>query len=390
MINTFRDCSDEVRGELYLPTRIVAGRDRLNELPSRVKNLGRKALIVSMRPLSGYAEKLVELLTVAGVEARVDHEVEPNPRNTTVERIATTARQWGAEVIIGLGGGSAMDTAKGVALLVAHGGKLWDYIGNLKVPGPVLPVVAIPTTAGTGSEVTPFAIFSNRDLGKKSGIASDFLFPRVALLDPTLCLTLPAYSTGATGMDALAHAIESYTGPRRQTLAGAHALTAIRLISENLETALREPENVAARERLQLASCLGGIAITHCGTGGAHALGGSVSALLDTDHGTAVALFLGAITRFNFGSAPEVHLKVAQAMGLDLTGLNSRAAAERLAGRIEQMARGAGLKRSIRECGGTEDLLPALVEDALLQNSTKNNCRPLDEASIGQLFRSVL
>ncbi len=275
-----------------------------------------------------------------------------------------------------------MDSAKGVAVVLALGGKTWDYVGRGKVTQPVLPIIAIPTTAGTGSEVTPYAIFKNKEFHRKAGIISPYIFPKVALLDPALTLSLPPRLTAVSGIDAFAHALESYTSPTRNSMSDAVARKALELIGGSLEKAIEDGAYLQARENMLLGSTLGGMAIAHAGTGIAHALGATLGGFYGLEHGWLVGLALPEAIRYNTPVAQDRYAEVAQLTGHKNLGYDNEQLSALLAQQVEKWLQISGLKSTLRDLGVTRESFPAMIDDTSTQNSVGNNIRSVDREAI--------
>ena len=258
-------------------------------------------------------------------------EVKPNPRDEDVYRAASVLKEKNIGAVVAIGGGSTIDTAKTAALLATHGGKVSDYAGWAKVPGPILPLVAIPTTAGSGSEATCWAVITDSHSHNKLAIGDRHLAPAVALVDPALTLSLPANLTAATGMDALTHAIEAYLSVLSSPVNDLLALESIRLVAANLRQVLTKGDDLESRKAMMLASTLGGIVINNADVAGVHCLSESMGSLYDAPHGLLNAILLpyfmvfwqkGCVERFAhiaeaFGAAPKPDEAVAQVIALN-------------------------------------------------------------------------
>lgn len=250
-----------------------------------------------------------------GVQYLTFDEVKPNPRDEDVYRAASILKEKNFGVAVAIGGGSTIDTAKTAALLATHGGKAGDYAGWAKVPGPVLPLVAIPTTAGSGSEATCWAVITDSRSHNKLAIGDRQLAPAVALVDPALTLSLPANLTAATGMDVLTHAIESYLSSLSSPVNDLLALEAIRLVAANLRQVMIKGDDLEAREAMMLASTLGGIAINNADVAGVHCLSESMGSLYDAPHGLLNAILLPYFMAFWQKGCGDRFARIAEAFG---------------------------------------------------------------------------
>lgn len=264
--------------------------------------------------------------------------------------------------MVGIGGGSSLDTAKGLSLLFTHGGIGQNYGGTEKVPGPCLPVFACPTTAGTGSEVTNIAVFDDRERGIKEGIVSNYLLARVAFVDPTLTYGCPPKVTAASGMDALIHAIESYTGNKASTFSDALALEAMRLIVGNLRQAVKNGADKEARNQMAEGALFGGMAFMNAGCAGVHALAFPLGSQFHVPHGVANAVLLPYVTECNLCSNLSRYATVAKMLGVKTEGLASEEAAQKGLAAMKALAKDVGIPIRLRELGVSREALEGLAK----------------------------
>ena len=299
---------------------IIFGAGRIADLAGKVEQLAGKsaAVLVVADPMLttlGITGRALDILAKAGIEAQVFDGLKGEPKAADIDAAAGMARAMKAKVIVGLGGGSALDTAKLVAACAASGLPAQSYqLCETPLPKNILPIIALPTTAGTGSEVTRVAVFANAEK-VKVWAWGDELKPHVAILDPELTVGVPAHITAATGLDALVHAIEAATNKHRTDGNDLYALKAISLISENLERAIKNPGDLDARGSLLLGSCYGGVAIDNCGTALAHNISHAMADLAPVPHGRATGLAMLATMEWVSKGAPEAFARVAKAMG---------------------------------------------------------------------------
>ena len=299
---------------------IVFGAGRIADLAGRVEQLVgvRAAVLIVADPMLatlGITGHALDILAKAGIEAQIFDGLKGEPKAVEIDAAAGIARAMKAKAIVGLGGGSALDTAKLVAACAASGLPAQSYqLCETPLPKNILPIIALPTTAGTGSEVTRVAVFANGDK-VKVWAWGDELKPHVAILDPELTVGVPAHITAATGLDALVHAIEAATNKHRTDGNDLYALKAISLISENLERAIKTPGDLGARANLLLGSCYGGVAIDNCGTALAHNISHAMADLAPIPHGRATGLAMLATMDWVSRGAPEAFARVAKAMG---------------------------------------------------------------------------
>lgn len=367
-------------GTLRLPARVHFGYGARTQLPEIVAVHGRRVLAVVDPFLAGtpYLTDIVGSLTTAGLDVRTYSDITPELPVDTLDAGAAVAREHGTEVVLAIGGGSALDAAKLVALLAVHDGPLRRYYGENLVPGPIVPVVAVPTTAGTGSEVTPVAVVSDPDRELKVGISSPFLVPSAAVVDPELTLGAPRTVTAYAGIDALVHAVESYTArpldvdwsaPQpvftgRNALAESIALQAAEKLGPWLPVAVREPTDRHARGEVALGALLGGIAFGSTGTHLCHAIQYPIGALTKTPHGLGTGLLLPyAIDTMR--AQPEVAQRIAN-LGAALERIPAHeASAERTLARVVDINREIGVPSTLAEIGIGRDQLPQIADLAI-------------------------
>lgn len=385
---------------IRLPTEILFGKGQRRALPAVAQRLGRRALICTDERLAASDDfaQLMDGLHDAGLAVLVHDRVLPDvPRDSAAECVEA-ARPFAPDLVIGIGGGSCLDMAKCAALLLTHGGRLPDYYGEYKVPGPVLPIIAVPTTAGTGSEATPVAVISDPDRTLKVGISSPHLIPRTAICDPDLTVSCPPALTAIAGADALTHAIEAFTAGRRPPspeLAQAHvfigksaltdhfALLAIRLIGRSLERAWRDGADEAARADVMMAALAAGCAFGTAGTAAAHAIQYPVGALTHTAHGLGVATMLPYVMRFNRDAALGEMAEIALALGVAGEGRSRAALADAAIGEVARLFAAIGIPTTLAALGLPADKLAWTGEQALgIERLLKNNPRPVGAAEM--------
>ncbi len=300
-----------------VPVRLVFGPGKLEALGRETARHGGKALVVTSgsSKRTGLLARAVKLLEVHGVEAVVFDRVEPNPLTTTVADAAALARSAGCDVVVGLGGGSALDAAKAAAFMAVNEGEVSDYIFARRTGEAALPIVLTPTTCGTGSEGNHFSVLTNPETGDKKSLRAEALFARCAIVDPELMTTLPRDVVASVGFDALSHAMEAYYAKAAQPLTDLHALEGIRRLARSLERILACPEDVDAWCDVTLASTLGGMAIGMAGVGAAHALEHPVSGLKNVTHGKGLAALTPEILRRTAPFAPKRMAEISRALG---------------------------------------------------------------------------
>ncbi len=349
----------------YSPTRIIFGEGSLKRAGEEARKFGERALIVtgkSSSKKSGSLDEVVNSLTSHNLQVEVFNKVEPDPSVETVEEGAKVAKKCAANVVIGLGGGSPMDAAKGIALLMTNKGKITDYFGTDKVKEQALPIIAIPTTAGTGSEVTKYAVITDKKKMLKQIIGSFHISPVLAILDPMLTLSMPASLTANTGVDALSHAIESYVCTKANPVSDILALESIRLIAEALPGAVSQPENIEVRKKMLFASSIAGIALTSSGAGIIHGMGYSITLYYGAPHGLANALLMPEAMEFNLVANPSKYKNIAAAMGKKVEGLLEKDAARLSVVAVRELSEKIGIPRGLKEIGVKEESLAGFAK----------------------------
>jgi alcohol dehydrogenase len=375
-------------------TRLVYGPGTLERVGALAKELGAtRALVVTDRGIvaAGHVARATTSLEASGVAVVLYEAVRENPTTLDVSRCVEVARAGRVDLLVGLGGGSSMDTAKGANFILTNGGEMKDYHGVGKAMRPMLPLIAIPTTAGTGSECQSAALIADEATHVKMACLDPKAAARVALLDPELTVSQPRRVTALTGTDALVHAVESAVTTRRTPWSLMYSREAFRLCAGALEVVLTEPSNLEARGRMLLGAALAGIAIENSMLGAAHAAANPLTARFGVVHGAAVGLLLPAVIRFNAGveSVRSGYRELALAAGLVSVADPDATAVDRLVAHLEHLRRVAGIPATLSEAGVDPALVPVLAEDAARQWTGGFNPRPVDAASFEALYRSV-
>ncbi len=392
---------------LRLPREILFGRGQAAAVGTVAARHGARALVCTDARFAA-SEAFASImagLKAASLEVEVDATVEPDVPYESAGAAAERARAFAPTVVIGLGGGSCLDMAKCVALLLAHGGTLRDYYGEFRVPGPTLPVIAVPTTAGTGSEVTPVAVISDSARTLKVGISSPHLIPAAAICDPDLTMTCPPGLTAVAGADALTHAIEAFTAlrrdadaelPQRHVFVGKSALSdhfallAIRLLGRSLVRAHADGSDAEARGDVMMAALAAGCAFGVAGTAAAHAVQYPVGAVTGTPHGLGVATMLPYVMAYNRPSATGPMAEVATALGIEGDGRSPDELAEAAIGRVAEIFAAIGITPTLQALGLPEDRVDWTAEQAIgIERLVKNNPRPIDLAAMKRLVRAA-
>ena len=380
----------ETLRSFHLKTRIFFGRGGISFLGNCALDTGAKKFLLVADPgieKTGYVDRARTILDQKGMQGEIFCEIEPEPYLDSADRAAELGKSIEAGLVIGMGGGSAMDTAKASAAIITNGGRAQDYLGLNVVKQSALPTIMIPTTAGTGSEVTFTAVFTNRQTKAKGGINSPHLFPVVALLDPQLTLSLPPEVTAATGIDALTHAIESVTSRSSTVFTEALALKAATLISQNLRRAVFHGDDIEARENMLLGSLLAGIALADAGVGACHALAYPLGGNYRIPHGLANAILIPHVMEFNLAAAERPLAMIAQSMGEPVSGLPLRKAAATAVEAVSTLCRDIGIPNCLSEIGVPRADIPMLVEGALkVTRPVENNPRTLGKEDAIQVY----
>lgn len=389
------------------PREILFGKGQSAAIGLVAARLGSRALVCTDARFASTAtfSGIVDNLMAAGLAIHVYDRIEPDVPYDSVALCADDARAFGPDVVVGVGGGSCLDMAKCTALLLSHGGALRDYYGEFKVPGPTLPLIAVPTTAGTGSEATPVAVIADSSRTLKVGISSPHLIPAAAICDPDLTITCPPSLTAIAGADALTHAIEAFTAARRGSdveLAQKHvfvgksvfsdhfALLAMKLLGRSLERAYRNGEDEDARADVMMGALAAGCAFGTAGTAAAHAIQYPVGAVTHTPHGLGVATMLPYVMTYNRQSAVNEMAEIADAFGLSSTGLSTGDKADAAIAEVTRLFAAIGITPTLAKLGLPEDKLDWTAEQAIgIERLIKNNPRPLDLAAMKQLMRAA-
>jgi alcohol dehydrogenase len=337
---------------------------------------------------AGHPQRALASLKGAGLEAFLFDGVEENPTGRHVEAALEPARRHRVDFLVAVGGGSSMDCAKGANFLLTNGGRMEDYRGFGKATRPMLPSVAVPTTAGTGSEAQSYALIADEKSHMKMACGDRKVAFRAAVLDPEVTVSQPRGVTAVTGIDALSHAAESYVCTRRNPLSQAFAREAWRLLEANLEGVLRRPEDLEARGAMQVGAHLAGLAIENSMLGACHACANPLTAHYGLTHGTAVGVLLPHVIRFNAPAAGTLYADLAHEVGLP--NGDTAAAGEALARRVGELLHAAGLPTRLSQCGVSPGILPLLAEEAAGQWTGKFNPRSVAECDLLELYESAM
>jgi aldehyde dehydrogenase (NAD+) len=370
----------ELNFNYFSPTKVIFGQGSISELPMEVRALGQKVFLVTDPGLieAGLVEpvkrKLGDLL--AGVYS----DVPQDSGMEIVDKGAELALSAGADVIVSLGGGSVIDTAKGICIVLKEGGSLRDFQGMQMLTQLQTPHIVIPTTAGTGSEVTSGAVVLDKDQGQKIIIFEYFNTPRVAILDPRMTENLPPHLTASTGMDAMTHAVESYVAQARNPISDSAALHAIKLIVKHLPLAVEDGTNLLARGQMQIAALLAGWAFSNAMVGLVHAMAHSLGAVCRIPHGLANGILLPHVMRYNLDEIPELTADIGAAMGVAANDMDCSGLAIAAADKMEAFAQSVGLVQRLKNFNLTEEQLKECAELSMSDGSIIYNPKIVMEA----------
>jgi alcohol dehydrogenase class IV len=385
--------SVQVRNVFYSPNKLVFGLGVSSSLADELSELGiKRPLIVTDRGVvdAGILEKIIHPLKAKRIKISVFDGVEPEPPARIVDEAASMLRAQRCDCVVGLGGGSSLDVAKGVAVLATNRGSILDYCGMDLVKRAGIPKILIPTTSGTGSEVTRVVVVTDEAQNTKRALYSRFALAEVAMVDPLLTLTAPRHVTADTGMDALVHAIETYVSANATPFSDLLAERAIQLIAKYLPMAWAKGGNVEARYYMSLGATTAGLAFASGGLGAVHALAYPLGTEYHMAHGRSNAIMLPHVMRHNTRGNPEKFARIAQLMGRDTTGLSPMEAAMEAVSAVEDLMDSIELSFRFKDHGIPEADLPKLVEGAMKQNRFFGpNPTDMDEDSIRRIYEDA-
>lgn len=375
-----------------VPQSIEFGIGSLNKLPEILKeSKSENVLLISDRGLEklGVVKKVVDIIEGAGIKCTSYLDVIPNPTVDVVNEAAAKYAEVKATSIIALGGGSPMDVAKAVGVLANFGGKITDYEGNHKVPGPVVPIIAIPTTAGTGSEVTASAVITDEERNYKFSVFSYEILPKYAVLDPELIMTAPAHIAAACGVDALIHAMEAYISNNASPFSDSMAEKAMELIGKNIRRFVANRQDTEAASAMMIGSTFAGISFAWARLGNVHAMSHPVSAYFHVPHGVANSILLPTVFEYNAladnGRYEKIYKYICEGNG-EVTNFKP----EMLVEEIKKLNVVLGIPNSLSEVGVTEDMIPAMAEDAMKSGNIPANPRQTTLKDIVELYKKAL
>jgi alcohol dehydrogenase len=375
-------------------TRLVFGVNSVERVGELAREIGAKKILLVTDPgiaAAGHAEHVQRILEVAGLKVVLFGKARENPTTRDVDECLAVARAASTDTIVGLGGGSSMDTAKGCNFLLTNGGRMQDYWGVGKATKPMLPLIAIPTTAGTGSECQSFALIADEHSHQKMACGDPKAAARFAILDPALTVSQPARVAACTGIDAITHAVETAVTRKRNALSLMYSHEAFKLLVSSFSEVLRNPANLEARGRMLLGAALAGTAIENSMLGAVHAAANPLTAHYGIVHGQAVGLMLPVVVRFNGEDAAARHdyAELASAPEIACVSDGAAPALHALVARLESLLNLAQMPRSLADCGVKKSDLKTLAAEAAHQWTASFNPRPLTEADFAQLYEAA-
>ncbi len=377
----------------FIPTVNLMGAGCLKDAADSIQSQGfKKGLIVTDKILNqiGVVEQVQALLNERDVPTVVFDGTQPNPTISNVNDGLKLLKDNECDFVISLGGGSPHDCAKGIALVASNGGKIGDYEGVDQSPKPMLPLIAINTTAGTASEMTRFCIITDEERHIKMAIVDKHTTPLISVNDPELMLAKPASLTAATGMDALTHAIEAYVSIGATPITDAVAIKAIELIQAHLRTAVKNGESLEAREQMAYAQFMAGMAFNNASLGYVHAMAHQLGGFYDLPHGVCNAILLPHVQRYNAQVCPERLADVAKAMGVNVEGMSAEQSAAAAIDAIVELAKDVGIPAGIKELGAKLEDIPTLADNALKDACGFTNPKQATHEEICAIFEAAM
>lgn len=376
----------------HIPTKVIRGMGAVEEIGIEAAALeAKRSLIVTDKNIreAGLVEKVEEPLKSAGIDVEIFDEVMPNPTVKLVGQGTKIVRSGDYDVIIGLGGGSNIDAAKAMSVMANNPGTICDYEGSVEFETPPMPIIAVPTTAGTGSEVTYASVMTDTERDYKFVVWSPMITARVAILDPQMPATCALEVRIAAGMDALTHAVESYLSRNNNPYSESLALSSIKLISQNLRMAIADAANAEAMANMQLAANMAGMAFTNTRLGIVHAIALPPSALFHVPHGIANSILLPYGMEFNLIGNPGKFADVAYAMGENVDGLTVMQAAMVAVDAVRELSADIGAPQSLASVGVTQDAIPKMAEDGMKSGHLAVNPRQVNIDDVVRIFNDA-
>jgi alcohol dehydrogenase len=375
---------------------IVAGPNSLQLLGEKLSLLGvevTSALIITQPPMVdlGFVEQIVSQLEAKGISVDTNTNILPEPTLENIEQVFEATASKNYDVLIGIGGGSVLDTTKILSVLRTNDASVEQLLGTDLVVNPGVPSILIPTTSGTGAEVTPNAIVTLPDQELKIGIVSKYLLPTLVILDPVLTLKLPKPITAATGMDAFTHSLESFISTKANPISDMFALESIRLISSSIVEAYQNGESIEAREKMLVGSMYGGMALTSAGTAAVHALAYPLGGKYKIPHGVANSMLLPHVMKYNMDAITDRLALVAEPMGISVQGFSNSELAEKVVEKIIEWTSVLEIPQDLKNYGVKEEELPEIsVSASQVTRLLNNNPKKLGLADIEAIYRQLL
>lgn len=377
--------------EFILPTRIVYGAGCIQRLPEEIRKMKHeRPLIVTDKGLieAGIVKQITDILEEAEIAYEIYDGIQPNPRDTTVMEAAEFASEKNTDMLIAIGGGSSMDTAKAVGVILKEGGEIGDYEGLGMVTEPITDLVAIPTTVGTGSEVTFWSVITDTKRHFKMSVGSPFIAARLALVDPDLVETLPPSIIAATGMDALTHAIEGYTGKLSEPITDACGIYAIEMIGKNIRNAVYNSDS-DARGKMLLGSLIAGICFGNSDIAGVHCMGEAMGGLYDLPHGISMAIMLPYVMEYNYVACIDKFIRIAKALGETTEGLSDREAAYKAVEAVKKLNEDLAIP-TLKDVNVKMEDISELAERSAVNVSVDSNPRKVGKDDFKKIFEAAM
>ncbi|NEU30848.1 iron-containing alcohol dehydrogenase [bacterium LRH843] len=367
-----------IHQQLFMPTKVEMGVGLAKKTGEFIKPfVTNKLLIITDKGVRGanLLAGIEQSLEESKIQYEIFDQVEPNPSSQVIHNALDVLKSHECDAVLAVGGGSSIDTAKGVAAMATNEGNILDYEGVGKLQNPTIPLIAIPTTSGTGSEVTASTVVTNKESLFKAAVISPYLFPSLAILDAELTIKCPQGITAATGMDALTHAIESYTSKAATPVSEALALHAIKLIGENIEKAYFVGTDIESREKMLVASMIAGYAFSQSRLGNVHAISQAFGGVFNIAHGIANATLLPFVMKYNLPACTDKMKDIAVALGEDVSGLNEFEAGAKALEAVIKLNKSLNIPDNIKDLGVTLDRLPQLIADSMRSGNILVNPR---------------
>jgi alcohol dehydrogenase class IV len=377
----------------FVAPEIIFGDGSRHSASNYIKSFGADTVLLVSDPgvmLAGWVRDVTSSLNEAGIAVTGFTHVSPNPRIEEVMAGAECYREAGCKAIVAIGGGSPMDCAKGIGIVVAHNKPITAFEGVDTLDSPIPPLVFIPSTAGTSADISQFAIISDQQRRMKFSIISKSVVPDVSLIDPEVTMTMSPYLTACTGIDALVHAIEAFVSTGSGPLTDAHALEAMRLISQHLEALVADPGNGELRAQVMLGSMQAGLAFSNAILGAVHAMSHSLGGYLDLPHGLCNAMLLEHVVAYNYDAAPDRFRRVAETLGVECRGLSQQQIKQALFNYLSALKHNVGMGGTLGLVGVSGSDVPFLTHNALVDPCILTNPRRSNKDDVSSVYREAL